>query len=162
MGPGSPPCSRGKIVWSCTVQEPAACQQSYTPAFSGAQTAVLLVLLLLLVSIPIWTNQLPPLSDYANHLARMHVIATINKDPDLALFYEIDWQIIPNLMMDLTIPLLAPVVPIYHAGQIFLVATFALIMSGALALNRALFGRWSCSRLWRSRFFTTTSSSLGW
>jgi hypothetical protein len=143
MGPGSPPCSRGKIVWSCTVQEPAACQQSYTPAFSGAQTAVLLVLLLLLVSIPIWTNQLPPLSDYANHLARMHVIATINKDPDLALFYEIDWQIIPNLMMDLTIPLLAPVVPIYHAGQIFLVATFALIMSGALALNRALFDRWS-------------------
>ena len=101
---------------TCTVQEPAACQRPYAAAFNGAQTAVLLILLLLLVSIPIWTNQLPPLIDYANHLARMHVIATIKTDPDLARFYEVDWQIIPNLMMDLTIPLLAPVVTVYHAG----------------------------------------------
>ena len=128
---------------SCTLQEPAACERSYTPAFTGTQIGILLVLLLLLVSIPIWTTQLAPLIDYANHLARMHVIATISKDPDLARFYEIRWQIIPNLMMDLIIPLLVPMVTIYHAGQIFLVATFALIMSGALVLNRALFGRWS-------------------
>jgi hypothetical protein len=111
--------------------------------FSGGQIAVLLVLMLLVASIPIWTNPLPPLSDYVNHLARMHVIAAINNDPDLARFYEIDWQPIPNLMMDLIVPVLARVVTIYHAGQIFLVAMFALIMSGTVALNRALFGRWS-------------------
>ena len=61
-------------------------------AFSGGQIAVLLFLMLLVASIPIWTNPLPPLSDYVNHLARMHVIAAINNDPDLARFYEIDWQ----------------------------------------------------------------------
>jgi hypothetical protein len=116
-------------------------QPPYISAFTGWQIAVLLVLMLLLASIPIWANQLPPLSDYVNHLARMHVIATISSDPDLARFYEIDWQIIPNMMMDLTVPPLTRVMTVYHAGQIFLVVTFALIMSGALALNRALFGR---------------------
>src|SRR5258707_3900159 len=118
-------------------------QRPYISAFTGAQIAVLLVLMLLLASIPIWANQLPPLSDYVNHLARMYVIATISNDPDLARFYEINWQIMPNLVMDLTVPPLVRLMTIYHAGQIFLVATFALVMSGALALNHALFGRWS-------------------
>jgi hypothetical protein len=111
--------------------------------FSGGQIAVLMCLMLLVASIPIWTNPLPPLSDYVNHLARMQVIANIGKDPNLARFYEINWQAIPNLMMDLIVPILARFVTVYHAGQIYLVAMFALIMSGMLALNRSLFGRWS-------------------
>jgi hypothetical protein len=69
------------------------------------------------------------------------VIASISSDPDLARFYEIDWQIIPNMIMDLTVPPLTRVMTVYYAGQIFLVVTLAFIMSGALALNRALFGR---------------------
>jgi hypothetical protein len=36
---------------------------------------------------------------------------------------------------------------IYVAGQIYMVTMFALIMSGALALNRALIGRWSTTPL---------------
>jgi hypothetical protein len=125
----------------------SSAQRPHVRAFTAAQIAVLLALLLLLASMPIWTSPLPPLSDYVNHLARMHVLATIGKDPDLARFYEIDWQIIPNLMMDLTVPWLARVIPIYKAGQIFLVSTFLLIISGSLALNRALFGRWSAAPL---------------
>jgi len=31
----------------------------------------------------IWTHPLPPLSDYVNHLARMHVIATLAKNRSL-------------------------------------------------------------------------------
>jgi hypothetical protein len=112
-------------------------------AFSGLQVIALLALLLLLASMPVWTHPLPPLSDYVNHLARMYVIATGGRDANLARYYEIDWQIIPNLMMDLIVPLLGRAMSIYLAGQIYMVATFALIMSGALALNRALFGRWS-------------------
>ena len=56
----------------------------------------------------------PPLADYINHLARMHVIATIDADPDLARFYEIDWQVIPNLMMDLVVPVLERVMNVYR------------------------------------------------
>ena len=106
--------------------------------FTPGQIAILAGLMLVVASIPIWTNPLPPLSDYVNHLARMKVISAIGSDPNLARFYEIDWQVIPNLMMDLIVPLIARVVTIYHAGQIFLVLMFALIVSGTLAFHRAL------------------------
>ncbi len=111
--------------------------------FSGPQIAVLFAAFILLISIPIWTHPLPPLSDYVNHLARMHVIATLSKNPLLANFYMINWQVIPNLTMDLIVPRLARVMNVYLAGQIFIVGMFALIISGVLALNRALIGRWS-------------------
>ena len=111
--------------------------------FSGPQIAVLFAALIMLISVPIWTHPLPPLSDYINHLARMQVIATLGKNPLLAKFYQIDWQFIPNLTMDLIVPTLARFVNIYLAGQIYIVTMFALIISGALALNRALVGRWT-------------------
>jgi hypothetical protein len=123
--------------------EPVAPTSKRGAAFSGGQIAVVALLLLVVASIPIWTNPVPPLSDYVNHLSRMQVIANIGKDPNLARFYEIDWQPIPNLMMDLIVPIIARFVNIYLAGQIFMIAMFALLISGALGLNRALFGRWS-------------------
>ena len=54
-----------------------------TAGFSGAHIAVLAAAFTLLISIPIWTHPLPPLSDYVNHLARMQVIATIAMNPPL-------------------------------------------------------------------------------
>ncbi|HEX3340374.1 MAG TPA: hypothetical protein VHT68_14515 [Pseudolabrys sp.] len=110
---------------------------------TGPQIAVLFAAFTLLISIPIWTHPLPPLSDYVNHLARMQVIATLSKNAQLAQFYEINWQIIPNLTMDFIVPPLARVMNIYLAGEAYIVAMFALIISGVLMLNRALIGRWS-------------------
>jgi len=116
--------------------------------FTGGQIAVLFAAFTLLISIPVWTHPLPPLSDYVNHLARMQVLATLDKNPRLAEFYQINWQVIPNLTMDVIVPWLARAgVNIYVAGQIYMVAMFALIMSGSLALNRALIGRWSTTPL---------------
>jgi len=114
-----------------------------TPGFSPPQIGVLFAAFTLLISIPIWTHPLPPLSDYVNHLARMQVIATIKDNPQLARFYEIDWQVIPNLIMDFVVPVLARVMNIYIAGQVYMVGMFALIISGILILNRALIGRWT-------------------
>src|SRR5262245_40489398 len=111
--------------------------------FSNSQIAVLFVSLAAITSIPILLHPLPPLSDYVNHLARMPVITTIGSDPDLARFYQIDWQVIPNLMMDLIVPILHRATNIYLAGQIYIMGTFVLILSGTLALNRQLYGRWS-------------------
>jgi len=111
--------------------------------FSNSQIAVLFVSLAAITSIPILLHPLPPLSDYVNHLARMRVITTIGSDPDLARFYQIDWQVIPNLMMDLIVPILHRATNIYLAGQIYIMGTFVLILSGTLALNRQLYGRWS-------------------
>jgi hypothetical protein len=111
--------------------------------FPGDQLAVLFCLLMLLISVPIWTHQVPPLSDYANHLARMHAIAKLSTDPTLAQYYQVNWQIIPNLTMDLIVPLLGRFMRIYLAGQLFIVFTFVLIVSGVMALSRSLLGRWS-------------------
>src|SRR6266436_5341211 len=57
--------------------------------FSARQIAALFVTLAAIASVPILLYPWPPLSDYINHLARMHVIATIRSDPNLALFYEV-------------------------------------------------------------------------
>lgn len=124
-------------------QGPASPVVRRTPAFSGLQIAIVAFLLLVVASIPIWTNPVPPLSDYVNHLSRMQVIAKIGADANLARFYEIEWQPIPNLMMDLIVPILARKMSVYLAGQIYLIAMFALLISGAITLNRALFKRWS-------------------
>ena len=105
--------------------------------------ALLFVLCMALVSIPILTHPLPPLSDYANHLARMHVIAVVPGDPDLSRFYRLEWAILPILMMDLLIPLIDKVTSIYVAGEIYTLLCFALIAGGTLTLHRALFGGWS-------------------
>jgi hypothetical protein len=126
--------------------EPAA-PRSRAQGFSGGQIAVLFAAFTLLISIPIWTHPLPPLSDYVNHLSRMQVIATLAKNPKLAEFYEINWQVIPNLTMDFIVPTLARFMNIYVAGQVYIVAMFALIISGILALNRTLIGRWSAMPL---------------
>jgi len=111
--------------------------------FSSGQVGVLFLLLILVASIPIWTHPLPPMADYVNHIARMHVIASGSADQKLSQYYQIDWQIVPNLMMDLIVPVLGRGMNIYLAGQIFTVFMFLVIISGMLAFNRALFGRWS-------------------
>src|SRR5262245_54614916 len=111
--------------------------------FSGVRIAALFAVLSAIASIPILLYPWPPLGDYINHLSRMHVIATINRDPDLALFYEVQWQVIPNLMMDLIVPILQRAMNVYLAGQVYTIMTFVLILSGTLALNRQLYGHWS-------------------
>jgi hypothetical protein len=123
------------------LRAPAA--EEHAGALSGSRIALLCAVLTAIAAIPIILHPWPPISDYINHLARMHVIATANSDPDLARFYEVDWQLIPNLMMDLIVPALARVMNIYLAGQIYTIGCFALILSGTVALHRQLYGRWS-------------------
>src|SRR5262245_32844666 len=111
--------------------------------FSVGQIATLFVLFAGIAAIPVLLHPLPPLSDYINHLSRMHVIAAISGDPDLARFYQVDWQVIPNLMMDMILPVLVRIMNVYAAGQAYTIASFVLILSGTFALNRQLHGRWS-------------------
>lgn len=112
-----------------------------------SRIALLFLLLLVMVSIPIVTHPVPPLSDYVNHLSRMHIIAHLKTNPDLARFYHVEWAIIPNLMMDLVVPALERFANVYVAGEMYTIACFAIIVFGTLALNRALFGLWSATPL---------------
>ncbi len=120
--------------------------RSMTRSPDGIRPSTIAILFLWVtaaLSVPILTHPLPPLTDYINNLARAHIIATIGSDADFQRFYTIEWRVIPNLMMDLVVPVLNRFMSIYTAGQVFTLATFILIISGTFALNRALFGRWS-------------------
>jgi hypothetical protein len=114
-----------------------------TVDFTDRQIAGLFVVLAAITTIPVILYPWPPLADYINHLSRMHIIATIGSDPDLSKFYDVNWQIIPNLMMDMIVPPLQRLMSVYAAGQLYTIASFMLIIAGTLALNRQLFGRWS-------------------
>ena len=114
---------------------------------SARLTAVCFVVFGLVAAIPVMLHPLPPLLDYPNHLARAHVIATIGADRHLSQFYQVEWQIIPNLIMDVLVPLFQPVFGIYRAGQSFIIITILLLVSGALCLHRALYGKWSLAPL---------------
>lgn len=96
--------------------------------------------LLTLSAVPVFSTVLPPLLDYPNHLARMHLLAEGGD-----AFYSVRWAVLPNLAEDLIVPPLARVIPLDVAAKLFLVMIFALIAGGVIWLNRVATGGW---RLW--------------
>lgn len=94
----------------------------------------------LVAGAPLLVTDLPPLGDYSNHLARMYVIMHVQIDPVLARIYEVAWNVVPNLAMDLVVPPLAHVVPLDIAGRIFIALAMLLPVAGVLTLHRVAFG----------------------
>ncbi|UCH73183.1 MAG: hypothetical protein JSU82_12570 [Rhodospirillales bacterium] len=84
---------------------------------------------------------IPALVDYPNHLARIHVIAEIGEDPELAANYDVVWAAMPNLAMDLVVPPLAGVLPLEIAGRVFIALTMLMLIAATAALHRVLHGR---------------------
>ncbi|MBV8505405.1 MAG: hypothetical protein JOZ11_06310 [Alphaproteobacteria bacterium] len=97
-------------------------------------------LLMLLAAVPLFSTVLPPLFDYPNHLARMHLLSEGGNQ-----FYAVHWEPLPNLAQDLIVPPLARLMPLDIASKLFLVAIFGLITGGTIWLNRAATGAW---RMW--------------
>ncbi|MEZ5853542.1 MAG: hypothetical protein R3D67_01885 [Hyphomicrobiaceae bacterium] len=130
---------------------------------SGASSAFLLttVIALALSLWPVISYPLPPLADYANHLARMHIISALPHDAVLARYYTVEWQIIPNLAMDLVVPPLAKVFGVYPAGQMFTALTFLVIATGTFALSRVLSARWSIAPLFALPFLYNQMLLIG-
>jgi hypothetical protein len=92
---------------------------------------------------PLCLVQVPGLGDYLNHLARMHVLLAIGQSPDLQRFYQVHWAPIPYLAMDVVVPLLAQVLPIYLAGKIFVLACVVLPVAGTACLHYVVHRRLS-------------------
>lgn len=103
--------------------------------------AVAFWLLTVVVLVPVFSVSVPPLADYVNHLARMHVIAVQGHDRFLDAYYAIEWKLIPNLAMDLIVPLFGRVLDVYHAGQVFTALTVLAMVTGPMAVHMALYGR---------------------
>lgn len=124
-----------------------AIDASLSPATSRSRASHLSVatalglLALVVVLVPVFLVPVPPLTDFANHLARMDIIARLPQDPALARFYAIDWALIPNLAIDILVPPLAKLIGIFAAGRLFIALIVITTVSGTWALHNALYHR---------------------
>ncbi len=89
--------------------------------------------------IPLFLTEMPPLLDYPNHLARMEILHRLPGDADLAKIYGTNWQIVPNIGIDLAMPALMHVLPLMAAGKVFVALALILPLAGVIALHRAVF-----------------------
>lgn len=81
---------------------------------------LILGFLLLLQLCPIWFSPYPAMSDYPNHLARVHILYYYGSNEAYQELYELEPGVIPNLAMDLMVPALMNIVSIEDSSKIFL------------------------------------------
>jgi hypothetical protein len=98
---------------------------------------------LLVLFIPLLVAEVPPLLDYPNHLARTYVLAFGQDDPVLSRLYAQQWEIIPNLAIDVVLTGLMRVFPVYVAGRVMLGLILMLNYAAIILYSRSVFGRWS-------------------
>jgi hypothetical protein len=116
-------------------------EASVSGGISGRRLALGFAAALAVSSVPLFSTILPPLLDYPNHLARMALLAG-GPDAALGAYYRVDWAPLPDLAMDLIVPVLSRAMPLELAGKLFILMIFALLAGGTVWLNRALHGRW--------------------
>lgn len=73
----------------------------------------------------------------------MHIIAGLAHSPDLARYYSVKWEFIPNLAMDILVPMWMPALSAEAASMLFAALGLFLMVSGTIVLHRKLYGRWS-------------------
>ncbi len=108
-----------------------------------AWIALLMLGCSVLVLLPVIVSPYPPLADYPNHLARSYILLNLPHSAILQRYYRNVMQAQPNLAMDLGIPALAHVMPIWTAGRVFVGLTLLAMSGGCILLHRALHGHWS-------------------
>ena len=102
-------------------------------------TTILIVLSFLTLLAPFLFAEIPPLTDYPNHLARYWLIAGGVREPALATFYRIDWfNAVTNVGVDRAVSFLAPVASGLTLGHLAVLAAALVPPLGVLALNHAI------------------------
>ncbi|HZS85430.1 MAG TPA: hypothetical protein VFA50_21355 [Stellaceae bacterium] len=115
---------------------------SAAPSLRQSRLAVLLfIALLAAAAVPVFSVRIPALIDFANHLGRLHTMAVLGQDPYLTRFYSVHWKIIPNLGVDILLPIFIRHMSVYLVGKLFVFACMALWLSGAFAIHAALWRR---------------------
>ena len=94
---------------------------------------------------PIFVLHGVPGVDTPNHVARLHVLASLQGGDGLHSYYRSHWAILPNLAVDLFI---TPIVYFFNVNalalmKVFLFNTIGLTGAGFAVTNRALTGKWS-------------------
>lgn len=90
---------------------------------------------------PVVAFAYPPLVDYPNHLARLHILLE-DGNAVLARYYAVQWRFVPNLALDLFAVACGWMgMGAAAAGKAFVLLTMVVQTGGVLAVSRALFGR---------------------
>src|SRR5258708_1387532 len=134
------------VQWEQSTPDQALLQSGVGGVRRVPRPGVVIALLgafLTVALVPLFTCSPLPLADYPNHLARMYIITSLRHSPLLQRYYEIHWQLIPNLALDLIVPPLARFMPVERAMLVFTGLTLVLLVAGCFAVHRALFGRLS-------------------
>lgn len=110
---------------------------------------------------PLWVVHSPAMPDYPAHLATFSLIAGAAKTQPLASFYAVHWALIPNLASELTVPLLAMLLPMETATKLFLSAAVAMWVLGPGAIQRALYGKIGLAPLFGAFFAYNANYTWG-
>ena len=124
------------------MSQPVVAASSASQTRAGLNgTVVIFALLFATAVMPILWPSLPPaMVDYNNHLARMFVLArdgTAQTHPH----YQVTWSLVPNLAMDLIVPGIGRHIGVEVANRLFYLLSQMLIVTGAMALEHAVKGR---------------------
>lgn len=98
-------------------------------------------LLFLATQLPLYTVAYVDILDFPNHLARLHVLTHLDGSPTLRTYYEATAGLFPNMAMDLAVPLLARLTGLETALKLFGSLCTLVLVTGTVALGRALHGR---------------------
>ena len=96
----------------------------------------------IVLAVPFFVTDVPPVLDYPNHLARYFVLAHPD-DPALSQIYAPRWRILPNLAMDIAGTWLLQLIDVHVAGRVLLAISLFAPVAGVIAYSRAVFGRFS-------------------
>jgi hypothetical protein len=100
------------------------------------------VLLAVVLLLPFFMVDVPPVLDYPNHLAGFYILAH-PADPALSRFYAPRWALLPNIATDLLGVGLLQVLPVHIAGRIVLATALLAPVVGTIVYARAAFGRFT-------------------
>jgi uncharacterized SAM-binding protein YcdF (DUF218 family) len=91
--------------------------------------------------VPLWLVEVPPLVDLPNHLARIFVLINYDQTPFFQQNFQVAYEPIPNMAMDLIVIPLTNLFDIFTADRIFLTLTivlFAWFLATSLIVEKSL------------------------
>jgi len=96
---------------------------------------VAVVLVSIVFLFPIWFTGYPPLLDWPNHLARAYVLAWYAKVPEFQNAFEVRWEVLPNLGVDILGTLLLRWLPYSLASKTILSLALLLFVAGCISVS---------------------------
>lgn len=108
---------------------------------SKKQTLICLFALILMVLAPLVGAEYPHLLDVPSHLARIKIISEYPTNPFYQNLYDLNFDIIPNLALDMFVLSFEKYLPIIVLAKIFVGISFFITLSGVVFLNYSIFGK---------------------